>query len=367
MTSGGRRALSWVLLVALLIAFAEGAGALAYRLAFSAQEREAVEAAIAQRVLRYRPHPYLNYVCNGDWTFPDGFRPHLAMGIRDPGFPPRGKRPGVFRIVALGESTTYGMYVEKASQAWPHLVGKALGQTLHADVEVVNAGVPNYTTWEMTGMAAFWLPEFAPDLVLVHTGLNDAFAVAYPDEGGPDGTAFRHPFRQASLPPALAAAMRASRLARFLGANLVRQEGFSPGDMGAAIQWAIPPDAEVRAHAAAATGKYFRRNVETLLALIHRAGARPVLVDMPLNPRFVTGHGTYYDAVSAAVLRDNGILHEIGRAEGVPVVELSARLRDPALFVDAAHVNAQGMARKAQGVYDALLPLVSEMLASRAR
>jgi hypothetical protein len=62
------------------------------------------------------------------------------------------------------------MYVKKASQAWPHLVGQALGQTLHADVEVVNAGIPNYTTWEMTGMAAFWLPEFAPDLVLVHTG-----------------------------------------------------------------------------------------------------------------------------------------------------------------------------------------------------
>lgn len=367
MTARGRRALSWALLAALVLAFAEGAGAVAYRLTFSPQEREAVEAALEQRVLRYRPHPYLNYVCNGDWTFPDGVRPHLPIGIRDPGFPPRGKRPGVFRIVALGESTTYGMYVEKASQAWPHLVGHALGQTLHADVEVVNAGIPNYTTWEMTGMAAFWLPEFAPDLVLVHTGLNDAFAVAYPDEGGPDGTTFRHPFRQASLPPALRAAMGASRLARVLGAGLLRREGFAPGDMGAAIQWEIPSDAEVRAHAATATGKYFRRNVETLLALIRRAGGRPVLVDMPLNPRFVTGHGTYYDAVSAAVLRDNGILHAVGRAENVPVVDLAARLRDPALFVDAAHVNARGMAQKAQGVYEALLPLVSAMLAARER
>lgn len=360
-----RRALAWALLLVVVIAFAEGAGALAYRLAFAPAERDAVDTALAQRVLRYRPHPYLNYVCNGDWTFPDGTRPHLPIGIRDPGFPPRGKRPGVFRIVALGESTTYGMYVKKASQAWPHLVGQALAQTLQADVEVVNAGVPNYTTWEMTGMAAFWLPEFAPDLVLVHTGLNDAFAVAYPDEGGPDGTTFRHPWSQRPIPRPLAAAMRASHLARVLGTGLLRRQGYAPGDMGAAIQWALPPEAEVRDHAARATGKYFRRNVETLLALIRRAGARPVLVDMPLNPRFARGQGTYYDAVSAAVLRDNQILHEIGTAEGVPVVALAARLRDPGLFVDAAHVNAKGMAQKAQGVYEALLPLVAEMIPAR--
>jgi lysophospholipase L1-like esterase len=351
----------------LVLAFAEGAGALAYRLALAPAERDAVDAALRQPVLRYRSHPYQNYVCNGDWTFPDGTRPHLAIGIRDPGFPPRGKRPGVFRIVALGESTTYGMYVEKASQAWPHLVGQALGQTLHADVEVVNAGVPNYTTWEMTGMAAFWLPEFAPDLVLVHTGLNDAFAVAYPDEGGPDGTTFRHPWSQRPIPRALAAAMGASRLVRVLGAGLLRRERYTPGDMGAAVQWAIPPETEVHANASRATGKYFRRNLEALLALIRRTGALPVLVDMPLNPRFAGGHGAYFDAVSQAVLRDNRILHEIGTAEGVPVVGLAARLRDPALFVDAAHVNQKGMAQKAQGVYEALLPLVSGVIAGRAQ
>ena len=161
--------------------------------------------------------------------------------------------------------------------------------------------------------------------------------------------------------------MRASRLARALGAGLLRREGYAPGDMGAAIQWAVPPDGEVQANASRGTGKYFRRNVETLLTLIRRAGARPVLVDMPLNPRFVRGHGTYYDAVSAAVVRDNRLLREIGTAEGVPVVELSTRLRDPALFVDAAHVNAKGMAQKAQGVYEALLPVVSDMLAARPR
>jgi hypothetical protein len=49
------------------------------------------------------------------------------------------------------------------------------------------------------------------------------------------------------------------------------------------------------------------------------------------------------------------------------VVGLAARLRDPALFVDAAHVNQKGMAQKAQGVYEALLPLVSGVIAGRAQ
>ena len=47
------------------------------------------------------------------------------------------------------------------------------------------------------------------------------------------------------------------------------------------------------------------------------------------------------------------------------MVALAARLRDPGLFVDAAHVNAKGMAQKAQGVYEALLPLVAEMVPAR--
>lgn len=109
-----------------------------------------------------------------------------------------------------------------------------------------------------------------------------------------------------------------------------------------------------------ASGKYFRRNVETLLALIRRTGAEPVLVNMPLNPDYEQGMGLYYDAVSEAVVRNNAIMTELAEAHDVALVDAYSRMRAPASYLDAAHLNQEGMVQKAQAVADVILPLVEE-------
>jgi lysophospholipase L1-like esterase len=355
--------------VLLVGAGAEILGSLGYRFLLPATEREAIEAALGfdrgswNTVLRYRPHPYLNYVSNVDYGFADGTRPHHAIGIRDPKFDPTAPRTGGFRIVSLGGSTTYGLFVERTDQVWPELVGLGLSQTLGTEVEVVNAAVPNYTTNEIIGMSAFWVPEFQPDLVLLHTGLNDAFTVAFPDEGGPDGTRFRYSWSYRGVPTFWSDLMRKSRLARLVGARALRGGGYLPGDMTASMQYPPPPEQERKQHIQDATGKYFRRNLETIAALIRRSGAEPVFVEMALNPQFESGMDYYRDAISAAVMRNNEILRETGGRLGVQVVPVYDQMRDPDMFIDAAHVTQKGMLRKAQLVYDAVLPTVKQMLA----
>lgn len=365
----GRRLLFALAMAVLVLVAVELLGSVAYRLALPAAEREAVETALGldrgswNNAVRYRPHPYLNYVANPNYAFSDGTRPHHAIGIRDPGFDPTAKREGVLRLVALGGSTTYGLFVERSDQVWPALVGLGLRETLGHEVEMINAAVPNYTTNEIIGMAAFWLPEFRADLVLLHTGLNDAFTVAFADEGGPDGRNFRHAWSHRELPPAWSRVMRASRFARLLGAEILRSGGFLPGDMADATQMAPPPEGQRRENIEAATGKYFRRNLETIALLVRRSGAEPAFVEMALNPEFEQGLDYYRDAISAAVRRNNAILHETGERLGVPVIRLYDSMRDPAEFIDAAHVTQQGMLKKAQLVYDGVLPIVERMLA----
>jgi hypothetical protein len=210
-------------------------------------------------------------------------------------------------------------------------------------------------------MASMWLPEFDPDLVLVHTGLNDAFTVGYPDEGGPDNTEFRHVWTYRPPPNWIRRAMKTSHFIRLAGKAWLSKGGYGVGDMSTAMQLPVPPKDEVLRNARRATGRYFRRNLETIIALVRNSGAEPVLVNLPLNPLYEQGKGVYYDAVSQAVLRNNRIMDEVGARNGLIVVDLYSRMRAPAVFLDAAHVNEEGMWQKAQYVFEAIEPRVKAL------
>jgi lysophospholipase L1-like esterase len=268
-------------------------------------------------------------------------------------------------MVALGGSTTYGMYFWRGEDVWPQLVVRFLEVAFpDATLEMINAGVPNYSTFELLGMASMWVPELDADIVLVHTGLNDAFTVGYPDEGGPDNTGFRHSWTYRPLPGPARALMRRSWFCRALGVGWLSRGGHMVGGMSDAMQYPAPDDEQVRRLAPAATGKYFRRNLVTLIALIRGAGAEPVLVEMPLNPGMEQGLGVYYDAVSAAVLRNNRIMAEVAADRGVLLVPLYDRMRDPAQYKDAAHLGQEGMLLKAKLVAEGIVPLVGSRLGS---
>ena len=72
------------------------------------------------------------------------------------------------RIIALGGSTTYGTSVGD-NENWPYY----LEQALEGKDEVLNFGVPGYTTVENIIQAELIVPEYHPDIVIIHCGLND--------------------------------------------------------------------------------------------------------------------------------------------------------------------------------------------------
>jgi lysophospholipase L1-like esterase len=367
-----KRAVFAVLMLAGVLGFLEAAGAIFYYLILPAQRRQVVQVALGIRdpdlnsVARYRPHPYLNYMGNPDYVTPEGEKIHHEIGIRRTDVELTEKPDGVFRVLAMGGSTTFGLFVPEARNVWPGLVGLALAETFGADVETVNAGIPNFSTFELIGFAALWLPELEPDLVLVHTGFNDAFTVGFPDEGGPDNTTFRHSWSYRPLPSAVRTAMRVSYFLRALGTGWLSRNGYAIGDMTPAMQYPIPTDDEVLQNLEGATGKYFRRNLEALIVLIRRAGAEPVLVNMPINPKFEETDHIYYAAVAEAVKRNNRIMSEVAERYGVTLVDLYSPMRDPEIYIDAAHVAKGGMMQKARIVSDTLRPVVEAMLEESA-
>ncbi|MEM7308676.1 MAG: hypothetical protein AAF682_18480 [Planctomycetota bacterium] len=92
-----------------------------------------------------------------------------AEGFRDAPF--GAKRPGVLRIAALGDSFSFGHNVAD-DDAYPTLL-EGLLSTPEREVEVLNLGVPGYSTLQHLAQLELLGPELAPDLVLCGTYLGN--------------------------------------------------------------------------------------------------------------------------------------------------------------------------------------------------
>ena len=123
--------------------------------------------------LRFKGHPYLNYM-NAPGYKKKGTR-HDELGYRGPPFDEQ-KAPGAFRIVALGGSTTYTEFVADDQKTYPAQLQKHLRDLGYGAVDVINAGVPGYTSWESLINLEFRVLDINPDLVIVYDALNDVHA-----------------------------------------------------------------------------------------------------------------------------------------------------------------------------------------------
>jgi lysophospholipase L1-like esterase len=113
-----------------------------------------------------RPLPYVNFVPSPDYPG------HNRLGYR--GVEIELPKPeGVFRIVALGGSTTYSTSTTWEESYPTQLQALLRDQYGYMNVEVVNAGVPGYTSWDVLANYIFRIVELEPDLVLIYDGIND--------------------------------------------------------------------------------------------------------------------------------------------------------------------------------------------------
>lgn len=88
------------------------------------------------------------------------------------------RQPGVFRVVALGDSFTWGDLVADSDSTWPALFERALQQISAERVEVINLGQRGYTTVNEAELLRRVGWQFAPDLVIIQYLLNDALPSA---------------------------------------------------------------------------------------------------------------------------------------------------------------------------------------------
>ncbi|HLV37165.1 MAG TPA: SGNH/GDSL hydrolase family protein [Spirillospora sp.] len=83
-------------------------------------------------------------------------------------------RDGVVRILAIGDSFTYGMYVHN-QETFPARLEEVLNQRLENRVQVLNAGVPGYTIADELSYLLDKGLALEPDVVVLGVYTNDIF------------------------------------------------------------------------------------------------------------------------------------------------------------------------------------------------
>ncbi|PYJ01768.1 MAG: hypothetical protein DME25_17530 [Verrucomicrobia bacterium] len=84
------------------------------------------------------------------------------------------EKGGAYRIVCLGESTTFGCTLGPEDRPWPELLEQMIRERLKPNrpVEVVNAGVPGYTLADNLDRLTKEILRLTPDMIISYHGYN---------------------------------------------------------------------------------------------------------------------------------------------------------------------------------------------------
>jgi lysophospholipase L1-like esterase len=315
-------------------------------------------ASITARTAQLTGVPYLNYSLNPDWEDINqrGYR-GLLVALPKPA--------DVFRIVAIGGSTTYGHGLPTES-TWPYQLEQLLrDQYGLTNVEVVNLGAPGYYSLDSVVNLATRGLAHEPDLVIAYDGINDAVIRMYqsPDCYNGDTPLFAMgmdrgiwQFTAPELPP--------SALYRLVAYRLGWME--DPANFTAALQHTglCPPEPGNIAQVdllAQNPPTHFARNERSLAALARSAGARMVFSTFAWDTAAAANilaadpNQSYTLALQTAIGEQNELVRQIATEQGALLVDLATEMGTGAYFQgDLIHQSADG-ARRQAAIYAAFL------------
>lgn len=265
---------------------------------------------------------------------------------------------GVFRIVAIGGSTTFGTSVDDWRDAYPARLEAVLRERFgYGNVEVVNGGVPGYSSWETLLNLEFRALDLEPDLVILYQNTNDVHARIVPPERYEGDNSGR---RRLWDPEVLARAERwpsrvPSVLWRIAGTKLgwfevratlgiddlvrTRCSGHRADEdcLGMSPAQALDANPPI----------YYERNVRNIAAVARTHGAAVLLLTWAYNPG-LNDYASRED-YQRAFAEHNRILHRVAEDMDTHFFDLAAVMpRDEAYWADGRHMTAEGNQRRAE-------------------
>lgn len=299
---------------------------------------------------RYRGMPFLNY---GLSPIREGFN-SLGYRGREIEVP---KQSGTYRIVALGGSTTFGEYLDSWEKAYPSQLEDVLHTVYGYDhIDIVNAGVPGYTTWESAVNLLLRVQDLEPDMVIIYHGVNDI----NPRLSDPDfydglnlgkGIWLEHddPLPVSALYRFVMVKLGQNIKVNYsLGEQFSRPDGYrSCGlDVSADIPFCRNLDMTAAAVLEANPPIYFERNIRNMIHMAKGMGIDVLLVTWAYSPHeYAVAGGEFmtYKFRQDAISDHNAILRALAEDEHTLFYDLAETMPDSRPFwIDGLHMTVEG-------------------------
>ena len=328
--------------------------------------------------LNERPHPYLLWENTPEFISENGIRQTNNLGYRNKEDFNFTKDARVFRIVALGGSTTYGYLLDGPEDAWPSQLEKMLNDALPENseidrIEVINGGLNYATSAELLLHYLFRDRYLDPDIVIIHTGGNDAKLLLFKDYN-PDYSFFRpgwtadiHRLRTGE-----GFLIRHSNIAKLFYAFWLNDSAALPHINKQAKSFDLKPDYYVQ-NAKENEPVGFERNLRLLVRNVIDDGAEPILFP------FVITSDEQFDTLSAessarvaftikiregyliALAKNNEVMRSLSLEYQIPLITLSSEEIPTEYFLDDAHLSKEGERIKARFVANQICQLVPDI------
>jgi lysophospholipase L1-like esterase len=261
--------------------------------------------------------------------------------------------PHVYRIVALGESTTFGCTLRPTDRPWPELLEDWIREELRPQrlIRVINAGVPAYDIGDNLRRFERDLIGLRPDLIISYHGYNGFHLLrdAVPPVAGDIGPLYRQR-------PLLLLAQVEYRLRRRLHSA---KPAVRPSHDPAAGRPLLETD--------------YAAHYKELLRKADATGARLALctfsmaVDAESADDFMEFYRSVFPAVRWQVKANQAhsrLLREFQEHhEQVLVIDTQPDLNGRhEHFIDLVHLTQEGRQRLARSIFDGLKPILREEL-----
>ena len=281
------------------------------------------------------------------------------------------KAKGTIRIMFYGGSSVFDAESTKDND-WPHRIERILKEKGYTNIEVINAGIPGYASFDAVGTLFSEGHIFSPDYVLLYDEWND---IKY----------FRSTksLLREFVPPSSFDDPRTTYrnwldhgLSNISQLYVRLRDRYYTWKLHVGAEGTIPVG-EYSSTIADAALRQYRLNIETFVDVARNIGAVPILM---LEARLVTAGNTSaeksrisydyvlltHDALCDAFAREDKIIHDVAREKGALVMDATQQLtgRDD-LFANHIHLNEKGSEELARVVADELANVLRGRLGAR--
>ncbi len=308
----------------------------------------------------YYAHPYSAYAIKPGYSRANIERIN-SLGFRGEDIS-KTKPDGVYRVVAIGGSTTFGVYLPW-NQSYPYYLQDNLRKRLNTDaVEVINAGMTGSTTAESLHRLFTQILPLEPDMVVIYHAYNDLFPRVFnnyqedyyhwrkSDPNNPPGMTRFYLWRLALRALNPTAFHENYDLQRYVW----KTENLPESDTARLLNFSTSSNAA------------FTKNLDYIITTLQAWNIRPVLASFAIHPD-IWHWNDYFPAYvwEEGIRENNAAIQSLAEKYSLPLVPFAEAMTGPKTrkyYNDSIHMTAEGNEIKADVFAETIAPIISDSL-----